>query len=152
MVGKTRFLFRAGFINVEIGDVPVFDERRQRHDGRETLVLREALDRQNIRGTKSLLFPNELIDVRYSIQFIGNGQTFTICKIQKTPRLAATSTAVLEDFVLNESPPIWVFVNNEQVGNQRRLCFFTEFELDLNGPIGSAASYFTKSSASSHFH
>ena len=65
MLCISNFLLRARPADMKVGEVPVFDERAQSYSGRESLKLRESLDRQDIGALKCLSLTVQLRLVNY---------------------------------------------------------------------------------------
>ena len=119
-------------MDVEIGNMPVFDEVTESIGGVEALKLPEPLDCQNVWRTQPLLLGCQLGIVLQGINFIGNGCAFATGKIEKIEGRTIATALVAQTFVFNNCGMVAALANFEPVSHKPVLAMQIHTDLQFN--------------------
>ena len=103
--------------DMEVGNVPGFDQAPKGVGSLEALELAQPFDGQNIWRVEFLNLPLKLFIGLAEIFFVGNGVAFTIGEIEKMKRFAMRTTLVTQNFAFDVGRP-GLLANLQGVGNQ----------------------------------
>lgn len=146
MFRVTGLLLRTRLADVEIRNMPVFHQIAQRDRSGETLKLRQALYREQVRRLQRLIFALKLRCVGGFFGFVGHREAAAPAEVQEVPGFAVLGAAIRQQFALHDGPPRH-FVDGQAIGYQGCLGPRPILDLDLDGPFRIPAAHFPEPAA-----